>query len=545
SGLRYVRLGSGEWARVPAEWLAAQRRLRERLGAQGDEAARIERHQALLVAAALEEAESAQVDAGWEDFRRRPQSFGGVAQAPVPPRFQGTLRPYQRQGLSYMTFLRDYGLHGILADDMGLGKTVQAAALLASNHPSAHGPSLIVAPASVVENWQQELKRFVPGLRVLVLHGPDRPLAAIDDCDVVVTTYATARLDLEAHRARRYHTLILDEAQVIKNPRSQTARAMRRLQARHRLCLTGTPVENDIHELWSLFAFLMPGLLGDEGDFHTTFAQPIALGDTRAREALRRRIAPLILRRLKADVAPELPERTDITVYCDLAPGQRRAYDVLLTGTRERIQASIARHGVERSRITILDALLKLRQACCHPALLRTPETLALESGKLEAAMTLIRELVASGHRALVFSQFTQMLAILRERLATEGLAYEYLDGRTRDRQARVDRFNASDTPLFLISLKAGGTGLNLTGADYVIHYDPWWNPASEDQATDRAHRIGQTRPVFNYKLVARDTVEEKLVALQAFKRGMVRDLLAPEGEGKVLTAEDVAALFG
>jgi non-specific serine/threonine protein kinase len=545
-GAKYVRLGSGDWARLPSEWLAGQKRLRERLNdPEGTDPLRVPRHQAPQLAEVLESADELDVDAGWTAFRDKLASFGGIEAAPIAPTFTGTLRPYQQQGLNYLSFLRDYGLHGILADDMGLGKTVQAAALLAANHPNAVGPSLIVAPTSVVANWEAELKRFVPTIRVLRLHGPDREAAAIADCDVVITTYATARLDMAIHKRHTYHTVILDEAQAIKNGRSQTARAMRQLQAHHRLCLTGTPIENDVGELWSLFAFLMPSLLGAEADFRTRFAVPVATHAAGAREALRRRVGPFILRRLKSQVATDLPPRTDITLLCDLAPAQRQAYETLLTGARSRIQRSLEVQGLERSRLTILAALLKLREACCHPALLGTPETLHLESGKLEAAMTLIEQVIAGGHRALVFSQFTRMLTILRERLDAAGVAYEYLDGRTRDRQSRVDRFNTGTAPLFLISLKAGGTGLNLTGADYVIHYDPWWNPASEDQATDRAHRIGQTRQVFNYKLVARDTIEEKLIRLQGEKRELVRDLLETDGTGQPLTALDLEALFG
>ncbi|MDB5100366.1 MAG: helicase [Cyanobacteria bacterium RYN_339] len=549
SGSRHVRLGNGEWAPLPEAWLAARQRLREKFGAdkaeEEDGALRVACFEAPTLSALVDDTNDAQVDDGWLDFRARIDSFGGVAPVPVPATFQGTLRPYQQQGLDYLAFLRDHGLHGILADDMGLGKTVQAAALLAANHPNAVGPSLIIAPTSVVANWEAELKRFVPTLRVLVLHGAKRDVGAIAQHDVIITSYATARQDLTAHRAQTYHTLLLDEAQAIKNARSQTARTMRQLPALHRLCLTGTPIENDTQDLWSIFAFLMPGLLGPVDAFRTQFATPIAMGERGPREALKARVAPFILRRLKAQVAPDLPPRTDITVVCELEPAQRRVYDALLSDVRNGIQQKLQRDGLERSRLSILAALLKLRQVCCHPSLIGTPETLHLGSGKLEAAIELIQELIAGGHRALLFSQFTSMLAILRERLDQLGIPYAYLDGSTRDRQARVDAFNAGDTPIFLISLKAGGSGLNLTGADYVIHYDPWWNPASEDQATDRAHRIGQTRQVFNYKLVAKDTIEEKLVVLQAEKRGLVRDLLATDAGGKMLTEETVAALFG
>ncbi|MDB5096503.1 MAG: SNF2-related protein [Cyanobacteria bacterium RYN_339] len=543
AGQRFVRLGSGAFARLPKAW-AQQLGLVQRLGLGKAKAARLERYHAPALSRLLDQAEEAQADEAFAAMRARLESFGGIEAEPVPKSFKGTLRPYQLAGFQYLRFLRAYGLHGILADDMGLGKTVQTAALLLANQQEAKGPSLVVAPASVAPNWVRELATFAPKLRVLLLHGPERDLGRIAGHDVVVTTYATARLDLEAHQAQAYDTVILDEAQTIKNPTSQTAHAMRRLPARHRLCLTGTPIENDLADLWSLFAFLLPGLLGKLEDFRSQYAVPIANGNQAARDELKARVTPFILRRLKGQVATDLPARTDMTVWCDLAPPQRRVYDALLAAQRQRVAAAVAERGVAASAITILDALTRLRQACCHPALLKTPETLHLPSGKLEAALELIDELISGGHRALVFSQFTSMLAILREALDTRGIAYAYLDGSTRDRQKRVDTFNQGDAPLFLISLKAGGTGLNLTGADYVLHYDPWWNPAVEDQATDRAHRIGQTRHVFSYKLIARGTIEEKLLALQQRKRALVRDLLEADTGAKRLTREDLAFLF-
>jgi superfamily II DNA or RNA helicase len=548
---RYVRLGSGRHARLPAAWLAAQRPLLEALGVKGEQlgrqgGVRVARCQAPLLAELAARADRVEADQAWQAFSEKLRTFGGIEPVPLAPGFEGTLRPYQHQGLNFLSFLRDHGLSGILADDMGLGKTVQAAALLLANHQGGQAaPSLVVAPTSLVLNWQAELARFAPSLRTLVQHGPGRDVAAIDGHDVVITTYTTARLDLAAHQARAYHTLLLDEAQAIKNPQSQTAQAVRTIKAQHRLCLTGTPVENHLVELWSQFAFLMPGLLGPEKAFRTEYAAPIAAGDRDALALLKARTAPFILRRLKADVAQDLPPRTDIVVWCELPPAQRRLYETVLAASRTRVMAAVEASGVARSQITILDALLKLRQVCCHPALLGAPEALHLPSAKLDRCLELAHELIEGGHRALVFSQFTSLLAHLRERLDAQGIVYEYLDGQTRDRQARVDRFNQGTAPLFLISLKAGGTGLNLVGADYVIHYDPWWNPAVEDQATDRAHRIGQTRQVFNYKLIARDTIEEKLLQLQAQKRALVRDVLAVDVEGKALTLADLRFLFG
>ena len=559
SGKQYVKLGSGAYAELPEKWLKKQvgllSLLRGKPGKRGQaeaaEAAELEgglrvaRHQAPLLAAMAEAADVAALDAGFQAFSDKLRSFGGIAEVPVPAGFVGELRPYQARGLSYLAFLREYGLHGILADDMGLGKTVQAAALLQANHAGRQGPpSLVVAPTSLLENWRAELARFAPGLRVLILHGPDRDHAAIDAHDVVITTYTTARLDAARHKQRTYDTLILDEAQAIKNPQAQTTAALCGFKAAHRLCLTGTPIENNLGELWSLFQFLMPGLLASEKAFRERYALPISAGNKEAKTELKARVAPFILRRLKADVAPELPPRTDMVVWCELLPAQRRVYDTVLAASRATVEAALEDRGLERSRIAILAALLKLRQACCHPALLKTPETLEMASGKLEAFLELVDELVEGGHRALVFSQFTSMLALLKPALAARGVAFEYLDGQTRDRGARVKRFNEGEASLFLISLKAGGTGLNLTGADYVIHFDPWWNPAVEDQATDRAHRIGQTRHVFNYKLIAKGTIEEKLLTLQDQKRGLVRDLLDAEGAGKQLTKADLQFLF-
>jgi SNF2 family DNA or RNA helicase len=285
-------------------------------------------------------------------------------------------------------------------------------------------------------------------------------------------------------------------------------------------------------------------MLGKENEFRSNYVSAIATGNKHVADALKTRISPFILRRMKSEVAQDLPPRTDVPVWCELSASERRLYNTLLVASRARVMAAVNEKGVNQSHITILDALLKLRQVCCHPALLGMPETLHLPSAKTDAFMELVRELVANGHRALVFSQFTSMLAILRERLEQGGIGYEYLDGATKNRQAKVDRFNQGDTPLFLISLKAGGTGLNLTGADYVIHFDPWWNPAVEDQATDRAHRIGQTRHVFNYKLLARNTIEEKLLKLQERKRALVRDILDADTLGKQLTLEDLRFLF-
>ncbi len=434
---------------------------------------------------------------------------------------------------------------------MGLGKTLQTLALLLAEKEAgrADRPSLVVVPTSLVFNWVDEARRFAPGLRLLALVGPDRGhrFAELGDHDVVLTTYALLRQDGERLAAHRFHYLVLDEAQNIKNPASLTARAAKALSARHRLALTGTPLENNLTELWSIFDFLMPGFLGSHEAFVQRYARPVeAHGDQDALARLRRRVNPFILRRVKRDVAAELPPKTETVLTCELTPAQRRLYRQVLEASRARVFAEVEQKGIARSHIAILDALLKLRQVCCHPQLLRIPGNRVQASAKLELFRELISEVVAGGHRALVFSQFVGMLSILRRELERLGIAYEYLDGRTRDREARVKRFQErEDIPVFLISLKAGGAGLNLTAASYVIHFDPWWNPAVEAQATDRAYRIGQEREVFSYKLITRGTVEEKIQELQRRKQALADGLLSVDAAlGKHLTREDLEELF-
>ena len=448
-----------------------------------------------------------------------------------------------------MSFLRDHGLHGILADDMGLGKTIQAIALLLSEKEAGHhGPSLLVAPTSVVYNWEQEIAKFGPELKVLVLHGSDRHARfdEIPDADVVVTSYGLLQRDKALLLEQPFHYVILDEAQKIKNPRSQAAKLACKLRSRHRLCLTGTPIENNLLEFWSLFHFLMPGLLGTEKFFRATFFKVDPTEAEASRERLRRLTRPFILRRLKQDVATDLPPRSEIVSYCEMGPEQRKLYEDTLAAVRGTIFAEVQARGLRRAHFHVLEGLLRLRQVACDPRLVMRDEAAASPpAAKVELFMEMLKEMIDNGHRVLVFSQFVKMLHILRDRLGEEGIAHSYLDGQTKDRLERVQRFNADDTPVFLISLKAGGTGLNLTGADYVIHFDPWWNPAVEDQATDRAHRIGQTRHVFSYKLIAKDTVEEKVLSLQAQKRQMVRDVLGgSESSMADLTMEDLEFLL-
>jgi superfamily II DNA or RNA helicase len=550
---RFVKLGNGAYARLPEEWLSRQRQLSESLGFHAvttDDGfvQQLPRYLAPAARELLESADESTGDVDWRKFLQGLEGIDSMPDVPTPPGFLGELRHYQSVGLTRMSFWRDHGLHGILADDMGLGKTIQAIALLLTEKSAGHkGPSLLVAPTSVVYNWEQEIAKFGPDLKVLVLHGSDRHarMADVPDADVVVTSYGLLQRDKSILLEQPFHYVILDEAQKIKNPRSQAAKLACKLQARHRLCLTGTPIENNLLEFWSLFHFLMPGLLGTEKFFRQTFFKIDPTEAEASRDRLRRLTRPFILRRLKQDVATDLPPRSEIVSYCEMGPEQRKLYDETLSAVRGNIFAEVQAKGLRRAHFHVLEGLLRLRQVACDPKLIMREEAAsAPPSAKVDLFMEMLKEMIDGGHRVLVFSQFVKMLHILRDRLASEGIAHSYLDGQTKDRLERVQRFNADDTPVFLISLKAGGTGLNLTGADYVIHFDPWWNPAVEDQATDRAHRIGQTRHVFSYKLIAKDTVEEKVLSLQAQKRQMVRDVLGTTEPMSDLTMEDLEYLL-
>ena len=478
------------------------------------------------------------------ELRRGPQPVA------VPEGFHAQLRPYQQQGLEWLQFLRVTQLAGVLADDMGLGKTVQTLAHIACEHAAGRldRPVLIVAPTSLLPNWRDEAARFAPRLRVLALRGPDRArdFARIPEHDLVLTTYALLPRDREALARHTYHLLILDEAQAIKNPTAQAGIVARALRARHRLCLTGTPMENHLGELWSLFDFLLPGLLGDARQFQRSFRKPIEKdGDRERRERLAARVAPFLLRRTKEQVAADLPPKTEIVRTIEIAGPQRDLYEAIRLSMQERVRAEIAAKGLARSHIVILDALLKLRQVCCDPRLVKLGSARAVKgSAKLELLTEMLPELVDEGRRVLVFSQFTQMLALIEKELTRLGIAYVLLTGTTEDRATPVRRFQAGEVPVFLISLKAGGTGLNLTAADTVIHYDPWWNPAAEDQASDRAHRIGQEKPVFVYKLYTEGTVEEKIRDLQVRKRALVESILTERDSAPQLAEDDLDALF-
>ena len=453
-----------------------------------------------------------------------------------------------------MYFLRENGFGGILADEMGLGKTLQTLAYLQTvvrDRPAGEKrPSLIVCPTSLVFNWVAECEKFTPGLKVLALQGPKRQelFSEMAGADLVVTSYALIRRDAEQYQGIEFDTVALDEAQHIKNRQTQNAQAVKAVRARHKLVLTGTPLENSVLDLWSIFDFLMPGYLGTAADFKERYEAPIAREkDKGAQARLARRVKPFLLRRLKADVAKDLPARIEQVSFCDLTDEQQGIYQQVLQASRQEVTSAVGSQGLQKSRMIILNALLRLRQICCDLRLLKLENLKpAGLSGKMELFGELLEEALDGGHRVLVFSQFVTMLTLLKEKLTAQGIEYCYLDGSTTDRAAVVREFQGNDKiPVFLISLKAGGVGLNLTGADTVFHFDPWWNPAVEDQATDRAHRIGQTKVVTSYKLITRGTVEEKILSLQSRKKEMIKATLDGEEQlTSALTWEELQSLF-
>lgn len=546
-GSRSIELSDGSLGILP-DSLAAQFEPMVALAQKHDGRLRYGRIQVALLDALLAGQPQSHVDEAFERIREELARGERPEAEDEPAGFQGTLRHYQREGLGWLSFLERMGLGGCLADDMGLGKTIQVLAMLLRRQAViqeagiAHRPSLVIVPKSLVFNWIEEAKKFAPALRVANFTGNARAETAGDlaDWDIIVTTYGTLRRDIVAHREIEFDYVVLDEAQSIKNAASQAAKACRLLRARHRLALTGTPVENHIGELWSIFEFLNPGQLGSASRLRKFLAD--GRGST---EVVARAVRPYLLRRTKTQVLSDLPEKTEQTLYVELGEEQRKAYDELREHYRLELSGRIGKLGIGRSRIAVLEALLRLRQTACHPGLV-DPKRIDDPGAKIETLLEQLEEVLDEGHKVLVFSQFTSFLAILRRRLDERSVVYEYLDGRTTDRQARVARFQEDpDCKLFLVSLKAGGQGLNLTAADYIYILDPWWNPAVEAQAVDRAHRIGQTRRVFAYRLIARDTVEEKIVALQDRKRELAESIVrADESMIASLTAEDVELLF-
>ena len=550
-GEKYVELDDGSQGILPEQWLERYARLAE-LGETEDGTVRFKPSQALLLDAMLAEQDNLQVDRKFRQFRERLRSFDGVKAKEAPKTFHGTLRDYQKDGLGWFHFLQSLGLGGCLADDMGLGKTVQVLALLEQRRTrrlkkdETRRPSIVVVPKSLIFNWIDEAQKFTPKLKVADYTGSERKerVGDLDDYHLILTTYGTLRRDIAVLKDHRFDYAILDESQAIKNATSQSAKACRLLQSEHRLALTGTPIENHLGELWSLFEFLNPGMLGRSGAF-ASLCKSSQAGETEALGDLSRAIAPFMLRRTKKQVLTELPEKTEQTLFCDLLPKDRKAYNELRDFYRDKLSKKIEEKGLKQSKIHVLEALLRMRQAACHVGLVDKKKA-GQTSAKLDILLQQVREIVAEGHKALVFSQFTSLLAIVRDRLEKEGIVYEYLDGKTRKRKEKVVRFQTDETcPLFLISLKAGGSGLNLTAADYVFILDPWWNPAAEAQAIDRTHRIGQTQQVFAYRIIARDTVEEKVLELQKSKRDLANAIIsADDSLIRNLTAEDLQLIM-
>ncbi len=545
----YVRLADGAIGVIPAEWIERYRHLFA-LGEDTETGMRLSRGHLTLLDHLLAESDSTQTDAEFERLRERLRSFERIQDQPLPRGLRGELRHYQRAAYNWLHFLDEYGFGGCLADDMGTGKTVCTLAFLQSlEERDPDGPaSLIVMPCSLLFNWEREAANFTPDLRVAIHHSAMRfsEPEQFDNYDLVLTTYGTMLRDIELLRRYRFRYAILDESQAIKSPLAETAKAARLLNAQRRLALTGTPVENSTLELWSQFAFLNPGLLGNLDYFRKAFVTPIEQKqDAETARFLRRMVYPFILRRTKDQVAPELPPRSERLLEVDMELAQRRLYIRQRDYYRALLLGLIDNAGIDNARMQVLEGLLRLRQICNHPRLIE-PDFRG-SSGKFELLIETLETLAAEGHKALVFSQFVQMLALIREALNARRIPYAYLDGQTRQRQQEVDRFQSDETlRFFLISLKAGGVGLNLTAADYVIHVDPWWNPAVEMQATDRTHRIGQKKPVFVYKLVTRDSVEEKILHLQNRKRELVEQLITADASMlKALTREDVEMLFG
>lgn len=491
---------------------------------------------------------------GPDQLRRLAESLRGLDALPetvVPASLKCSLRPYQQDGLNWLQFLRSCDLNGILADDMGLGKTIQTLAHIVLEKESGRMtlPTLIIAPTSLMPNWKMETQRFAPHLKTITLQGPQRyqHFEAIDSSDMVFTTYPLLMRDKDNLLKHRYHLLILDEAQQIKNARTQAYQVVQQLEANHRLCLTGTPMENHLGEIWSLFNFLVPGLLGDNKRFHTAFRHPIEkLGNQQRKALLVQRIKPFLLRRTKQEVASDLPEKTEIIQRVEMDKAQRDLYETIRLKAQQKVMQQVAEKGLERSQIIILDALLKLRQVCCDPRLVKMegPQS-AAESAKLNLLMDMLPEMLQEKRQVLLFSQFTSMLALIVQELEKLKIPYVILTGDTTDRETPIREFQAGNVPLMLLSLKAGGVGLNLTAADTVILYDPWWNPAVESQAMDRAHRIGQKKKVFVYKLVTTGSVEEKILELQELKKELTAAILdGKENSALRITMEDIENIF-
>jgi len=554
-GDQFVKLGDGSQGLLPEEWIQRYAKIAG-LGEVVDDSIRFRPSQAMILDALLDAQKGATRDRDFASFCRKLKNFSGIKAKAAPRTFRGDLRDYQKDGLGWLNFLREFRLGGCLADDMGLGKTVQVLAMLESRRTrklkpkEVKKPSLVVVPKSLIFNWMAEAERFAPNLKIVNYTGTARKevFEDIGNADAMITTYGTLRKDITKLAELDFDYAVLDESQAIKNSDSLSSKACRLIKADHRLAMTGTPVENHLGELWSLFEFLNPGMLGSSNAFKALTRVRNVDDDDDSQQHLQtvaQALRPFMLRRTKEQVLTELPGKTEQTLYCDMPPKQKKLYNELRDYYRIQLDSKIKTDGLKKSKIQVLEALLRLRQAACHPGLIdkkRAKES----SGKLDVAIEQLVQLASEGHKALVFSQFTSLLSIVKTRLDKEKVPYEYLDGKTNKRQERVEAFqNNKDCPLFLISLKAGGHGLNLTAADYVFILDPWWNPAVEAQAVDRAHRMGQEQHVFAYRLICRDTVEERILEMQKEKRQLADAIVSADGSLiKSLTAEDLQLLL-
>jgi SNF2 family DNA or RNA helicase len=483
----------------------------------------------------------------------RSQMLGETAlePSPVPKEVHAELRPYQQEGVHWLEKLRSMYLNGILADDMGLGKTVQAITAITQNvNKNKESRSLIVCPTSLLYNWKEELHKFNPKLKVAVIDGvPNQRKKMLQNgasYDVLITSYTLLQKDIETYSQTLFSYAILDEAQHIKNRGTRNAKSVKMIQATHRLILTGTPIENSLEELWSLMDFLMPGFLSTYDRFLEKYIRVQGASQTQNIEYLRKKVSPFILRRMKSDVLQDLPPVSEIVYHCQLSETQLELYKSYAASARDELVKLVQKEGFDKIQIHVLATLTRLKQICCHPAIFAKEKAEEGDSAKYEMLWELLQTLVEGGHKTVIFSQYTRMLQIMREDFEQRGIAFSYLDGSTKDRLEIVKEFNENPKiPVFLVSLKAGGTGLNLVGADTVIHYDMWWNPAVENQATDRVHRLGQKRSVSSYKLISLNTIEEKIVEMQKRKKGLVKKVVSCDDEAIAkLTWEDVLELL-
>jgi non-specific serine/threonine protein kinase len=544
----YIQLNDGSIGLLPRQWLNKFLRTFAFVDSKSDQL-RFSKFQINALDGLIKDAENIKTDEEYKKHLVQLNSFEKIQKKNIPPDFKTVLRPYQKSGFDWLYFLKSYGFGGILADDMGLGKTIQALALLLNEKKNKNKlPDLVIAPTSVVFNWLSEAEKFAPGLSILNHTSNNRikeNTLHFENYDVILTSYPIVLRDIAIFKEREFNYIILDESQKIKNPAAKTSKVIRTLKAQHKLCLTGTPIENNLNELWSQLTFLNPGMLGSLSKFQEAFIKPIQKADDgSAAEYLRRTIYPFILRRTKNVVAKELPEKSEIIHYCEMDSSQQKIYNIWRDSIRDEIVKEIETKGIKKSGIKVIEGLLRLRQICNHPLLVKNNYN--GKSGKFEEFKELLTKALKENHKILVFSQFVSMLDILKDHLDKEKILYEYLTGSTKDRESCVNSFqNNEEVKVFLISLKAGGFGLNLTAADYVFHYDPWWNPAAELQATDRAHRIGQDKNIFVYKFITKDSVEEKILHLQDKKKRLVENIITSEsGILKNLTKDDINILF-